>query len=81
MHDQHAYVDRLTSTMAEIGSAQHTDEDLGFALRASLGIADRYLLAGKVDKALVAGPAILAHDRRETLREVPEQLAKTTVAS
>ena len=60
--------------------AQHGDEDLRHPNLAAQRIADLLPLARIVDEHLVASDVVLAHDRRQPLLILPQELTKPAVS-
>ena len=66
--------------IGQVRGAQHRDEDLCLPHFAGQRVDDGELLAGVIDKHLVAGDMVLAHGRREPPLELPEEIAESRVA-
>ena len=66
--------------ISEVRGTEHGHEDLRLADLARVWIDDGDLLAGIVDKDLVAGDVILPHARLQPALEAAEQVAEATVA-
>lgn len=69
---------RITERQAR--AAHHRDEQVGRPDLASLAVYHRHLVAGVVDKQLLAAAVILPHGQRQPALPAPEQVAKPAVA-